>query len=280
MLETLGALATKNKRGGKYGMTGGIVRQIPVNQIYANPNQPRSVFAAENLKELSDSIKIYGVIQPVTVRKLASGDYELVSGERRVRAAIMAGLVRVPAIIMVARNIDSALVALIENVQRCDLTFLEEAAAYNRLLTEYGYTQEQLAIKLGKNQSTIANKVRLLKLPEATRIIIAENHLTERHARALLRVSDTDEQTRVLNEILKNGLNVRQTDELVDKLTDNAERSQKQPRLNGVPVIKDVRIFNNTVKKAVSMMLSSGFKTESKETEFSDRYEYHICIYK
>lgn len=280
MLETLSALATKNRKTNKYSMAGGIVRQIPVNMIYANPNQPRRIFAAENLKELSDSIRMYGVIQPITVRKLSNGNYELISGERRVRAAIMAGLIKVPAIIMVARNIDSALVALIENVQRCDLTFLEEAAAYHRLLSEYGYTQEQLAIKLGKNQSTIANKVRLLKLPEATRIIISENHLTERHARALLRISDIDEQTRVLNEVLQKGLNVRQTDELVEKITSASSEPQKLPKASGIPVIKDVRIFNNTVKKAVGMMLSCGFKTESRETEFSDRYEYHICIYK
>ena len=280
MLETMGIYSTKNKRSGRFNTSGGIVRQIPVKQIFANPNQPRQIFTPDNLKELADSIRIYGVIQPITVRKLASGDYELISGERRVRAAAMAGLSKVPAIVMVARNIDSALVALIENVQRCDLTFLEEAHAYYRLITEFGYTQEQLAIKLGKNQSTVANKVRLLKLPEAVRITISDYHLTERHARALLRISDAEMQSKVLNEILEKGLNVRQTDDLVDKVTSGKEQPAQQKGRMRVSVIKDVRIFNNTVKKAVGMMLSCGIKTESKQKEYEDRYEYHICIYK
>lgn len=280
MLETISMYAMRNRRGGRFNLSGGSVKQIPIKQIVANPNQPRRVFGAEGLKELSNSIKIYGVIQPITVRKLSSGDYELVSGERRVRASIMAGLIRIPAIVVAVGNMDSALVALIENVQRCDLSFMEEAAAYNRLLSEFGYTQEQLAIKLGKNQSTIANKVRLLKLPEAVRMIIAENHLTERHARALLRISDADMQMKVLNEILEKCLNVKQTDDLVDKILCGTSASPKMQKGICVPVVKDVRIFNNTVKKAVSMIKQSGVKTESKELEFPDRFEYHICIYK
>ncbi len=280
MLETIGMYAMRNKRGTSFNVTGGNVKQIPIKQIVANPNQPRRVFGAEGLKELSDSIKVYGVIQPITVRKLPSGDYELVSGERRVRASIMAGLVRIPAIVVAVGNMDSALVALIENVQRCDLSFMEEATAYHRLLSEFGYTQEQLAIKLGKNQSTIANKVRLLKLPEAVRIIICENHLTERHARALLRISDVDMQMKVVNEILEKCLNVKQTDDLVDKILCGTPSVSKTQKNTGLPLVKDVRIFNNTVKKAVTMMKQSGVKTESKEMEFPDRFEYHICIYK
>lgn len=280
MLDTIGIRAMKNKRNGKFHVSGGSVKQIPIKMIVSNPNQPRRIFGAENLKELSDSIKVYGVIQPITVRKLSNGNFELISGERRVRASIMAGLMRIPAIVVAVGNIDSALVALIENVQRCDLSFLEEAAAYHRLLSEFGYTQEQLAIKLGKNQSTIANKVRLLKLPEAIRIIISENHLTERHARALLRISDIDMQMKIVTEILEKCLNVKQTDDLIDKILNGTPTASKPQKPCVVPVIKDVRIFNNTVKKAVTMMKQSGVKTESKETEYSDRYEYHICIYK
>ena len=278
MLDTIGINIMKNKRNGKFHVANGNVKQIPLKMIVSNPNQPRRIFGQETLKELSDSIKVYGVIQPITVRKLSNGYFELISGERRVRASIMAGLLRIPAIIVAVGNIDSALVALIENVQRCDLSFLEEATAYNRLLLEFGYTQEQLAIKLGKNQSTIANKVRLLKLPEAIRIIIAENHLTERHARALLRISDEEMQMKVLTEILEKCLNVKQTDDLINKILNGSFVASKPKAI--IPVIKDIRIFNNTMKKAVTMMNQSGVKTESEEYEYPDRFEYHISIYK
>jgi len=280
MLDKIGINIMKNRRNSKFNVANSNVKQIPIKMITANPNQPRRIFGVENLKELSDSIKVYGVIQPITVRKLSNGNFELISGERRVRASIMAGLLRIPAIVVAVGNIDSALVALIENVQRCDLSFLEEATAYNRLLTEYGYTQEQLAIKLGKNQSTIANKVRLLKLPEAIRIMIAENHLTERHARALLRLGDSDMQMKVLTEILEKCLNVKQTDDLIDKILNGTTKQNNTVSQNVVPVIKDIRIFNNTVKKAVVMMKQNGVKTESREKEFPDRYEYHIKIFK
>lgn len=280
MLDKIGINIMKNRRNSKFNVANSNVKQIPIKMITANPNQPRRIFGVENLKELSDSIKVYGVIQPITVRKLSNGNFELISGERRVRASIMAGLLRIPAIVVAVGNIDSALVALIENVQRCDLSFLEEATAYNRLLTEYGYTQEQLAIKLGKNQSTIANKVRLLKLPEAIRIMIAENHLTERHARALLRLGDSDMQMKVLTEILEKCLNVKQTDDLIDKILNGTTKQNNTVSQNVIPVIKDIRIFNNTVKKAVVMMKQNGVKTESREKEFPDRYEYHIKIFK
>ena len=280
MLDKIGINIMKNRRNSKFNVANSNVKQIPIKMITANPNQPRRIFGVENLKELSDSIKVYGVIQPITVRKLSNGNFELISGERRVRASIMAGLLRIPAIVVAVGNIDSALVALIENVQRCDLSFLEEATAYNRLLTEYGYTQEQLAIKLGKNQSTIANKVRLLKLPEAIRIMIAENHLTERHARALLRLGDSDMQMKVLTEILEKCLNVKQTDDLIDKILNGTTKQNNTVSQNVVPVIKDIRIFNNTVKKAVVIMKQNGVKTESREKEFPDRYEYHIKIFK
>lgn len=280
MLDKIGINIMKNRRNSKFNVANSNVKQIPIKMITANPNQPRRIFGVENLKELSDSIKVYGVIQPITVRKLSNGNFELISGERRVRASIMAGLLRIPAIVVAVGNIDSALVALIENVQRCDLSFLEEATAYNRLLTEYGYTQEQLAIKLGKNQSTIANKVRLLKLPEAIRIMIAENHLTERHARALLRLGDSDMQMKVLTEILEKCLNVKQTDDLIDKIINGTSKQSQNLKQNIVPIVKDVRIFNNTVKKAVVMMNQNGVKAETKEKEFPDRYEYHIKIFK
>lgn len=254
------------------------VVQIPIKAIKPNPNQPRRYFSSDNLKELSESIRIYGVIQPITVRKLGNGLYELISGERRLRASVIAGLMRVPAIVVGMSNIDSALVALIENVQRCDLSFLEEANAYYKLLNDFGYTQEQLAIKLGKNQSTIANKVRLLKLPQAVRTIIDEHGLTERHARALLRLPDADSQFRALDIILDKTLNVKQTDDLIEKMI--GDDSFGKIKKNHTPRVKDVRIFSNTIKKAVEIMNRNGKNCVSKEQEYDDRFEYNIKIYK
>ena len=270
--------ARMRKYNPRFNISGGAVKQIPIKSISPNPNQPRRIFGNDNLKELADSIKMYGVIQPVTVRKTGDGSYELVSGERRLRASAMAGLIRIPAIIAGINHTDSALVALIENVQRCDLTFLEEADAYNRLLTEFGYTQEQLAIKLGKNQSTIANKVRLLKLPEAVRYMIADNRLTERHARALLRLPDCDMQLKAIAIILEKCMNVKQTDELIDNMV--AEKPSAKKGTMKQPAVKDVRIFNNTIKKAVAIMKDNGIRADAKEKEFDDRFEYNIKIYK
>ena len=264
----------------RFNISNGAVKQIPIKVIKPNPNQPRRIFGNDNLKELADSIKMYGVIQPITVRKTGDGTYELISGERRLRASAMAGLIRIPAIITGINNIDSALVALIENVQRCDLTFLEEAEAYSRLLGEFNYTQEQLAIKLGKNQSTIANKVRLLKLPEAVRYMIADNRLTERHARALLRLPDCDMQLKAIAIILEKCLNVKQTDELIDNMTEDKPATKTASKSQVQPNVKDVRIFNNTIKKAVAIMKDNGIKADAKEKEYEDRFEYNIRIYK
>lgn len=256
----------------------GTVVQLPIKAIKPNPNQPRKYFSSDDLKELSESIRLYGVIQPITVRRLGGDQYELVSGERRLRAAILAGLLRIPSIVVGMSDIDSALVALIENVQRCDLGFLEEAEAYNKLLNDFGYTQEQLAIKLGKNQSTIANKVRLLKLPNVIREILIENNLTERHARALLRLDSTERQIKALHNIVNKSLNVKQTDELVDKML-SSDNPRKKLTVFSQPT-QDVRVFSNTIKKAVSVMKSNGIHSVSDELEFDDRYEYHIKIYK
>ncbi len=279
-MEILTAISRKNNNFVPRKLNTGTssVVQIPIKAIKPNPNQPRRYFSSDNLKELSESIRIYGVIQPITVRKLGNGLYELISGERRLRASVISGLMRVPAIVVGMSNIDSALVALIENVQRCDLSFLEEANAYYKLLNDFGYTQEQLAIKLGKNQSTIANKVRLLKLPQAVRTIIDEHGLTERHARALLRLPDADSQFRALDIILDKTLNVKQTDDLIEKMI--SDDSFGKIKKNHTPRVKDVRIFSNTIKKAVEIMNRNGKNCVSKEQEYDDRFEYNIKIYK
>ena len=276
-MEILTALKQKSQVRRVHG-TSGAVHKLPIKSIRPNPNQPRKFFSPDNLRSLAESIRIHGVIQPITVRRIGGEEYELVSGERRLRASILAGMHRIPAIISGITETDSALVALIENVQRCDLTYLEEAQAYHKLLTKYNYTQEQLAIKLGKNQSTIANKVRLLKLPSVIRDILTENNLTERHARAILRLKTSEEQIKALNQIVNKGLNVKQTDELIDKIL-GCDQPRKKP-MPLCPRTNDVRIFSNTIKKAVTIMNDNGIYSISDEREFDDRYEYNIKIYK
>ena len=279
-MEILTTLKKKTQRSNtqrRFNTGTSAVVQLPIKSIRPNPHQPRKPFSPDDLKELSESIRLYGVIQPITVRRLGGDLYELISGERRLRAAILAGLLRVPSIIVGMSDIDSALVALIENVQRCDLSYLEEAEAYSKLLNNFGYTQEQLAIKLGKNQSTIANKVRLLKLPRVIRDILTENNLTERHARALLRLDCTDLQIKALHSIVNKSLNVKQTDELIDKML--AGNEDKKLTSFSTPT-QDARIFSNTIKKAVSIMRGNGIHSVSDEIEYDDRYEYHIKIYK
>lgn len=254
------------------------VIQVPVHSVRPNPHQPRKIFDAGSLDELSSSIRQYGVLQPISVRRLPGGQYELIAGERRLRAAMKAGLTRVPAIPVDMCDDDSAVVALIENVQRQDLSFMEEAEAYNLLLTKHGFTQEELAVKIGKNQSTVANKLRLLKLPPAVKKIIADYQLTERHARALLRLPDEAAQLSILKLICAQGLNVKETDALIERtLQENAQQAISN-RPKRVRVLKDVRIFLNTIRHAVSVMRESGINAVSSQKEYDSYVEYTIKI--
>ena len=177
------------------------VCQIPIHAIMPNPYQPRRSFDSESLEGLTESIKKYGVLQPITVRRLFSGEYELVAGERRLRASALAGMLKIPAIIANLNDSDSAVVALVENIQRENLSFMEEAEAYRNLLYQHGLTQEELALSIGKTQSSVANKIRLLKLSKLIREIIKDHRLSERHARALLRLKTEEEQLKALEKI-------------------------------------------------------------------------------
>lgn len=254
------------------------IAQIPVDKILPNPFQPRKNFDGPALEEMSQSIKQYGILQPITVRKVSPTLYELVAGERRLRAAKHAGLEKIPAIVVEMSDSDSAAVALVENLQRQDLSFMEEAEAYSALIAIHGFTQEQIAAKLGKNQSTIANKLRLLRLPESVKSALVEHNLTERHARALLRISDEDKQLEALKKICDNSYNVSETDAYIDKLLE----AKKEPELKAIPkrtgIMKDVRIFMNTINRAVSVMIESGISAVSQQTEYNDYYEYVIKI--
>jgi len=255
------------------------VIQIPINRVKPNPYQPRRSFDAESIAELASSIKKYGVLQPITVRQLTEGVYELIAGERRLRACLMAGLLKVPAIVTNFSDNDSAVVALIENIQRENLSFMEEAEAFRNLLHNHGYTQEELARQIGKTQSAVANKVRLLKLPAVVREIVKDNCLTERHARALLRLDSCDRQLKALEKITDQNLNVAQTEELIEEmLTKKITKKSETNTLSHKKNIKDVRIFVNTVRHAVDVMKKNGIDAISTENEYENYYEYIIHI--
>jgi ParB family chromosome partitioning protein len=205
--------------------------------------------------------------------------YELVSGERRLKASKMAGLCEIPAIIVDIDDNDSAIIALIENLQREDLTYLEVAEAYNNLIKDHGFTQEALALRLGKNQSTIANKIRLLKLSPLIKKILFDNELTERHARALLKLHDEQLQLKVLKIICERGLNVKKTEELVEKaIIKFSERYDKNSR--PAKGMKDVRIFVNTIKQALDLVKRSGVRAKAAQVNKGNYYEFIIRIAK
>jgi ParB family chromosome partitioning protein len=253
---------------------------IRIENIRPNPYQPRKKFERASLEELCESIKQYGIIQPINVRISGSG-YELVAGERRLRAAEMAGLREIPAIILDVSDNDSAIMALIENLQREDLTYLEEAEGYQNLLSEHNLTQEELAEKIGKSQSTIANKIRLLRLSPLIKKILIDNSLTERHARALLKLHDEQLQLKVLKKVCENGLNVKKTEELVRKTIDRytRERNENEQRKQQLTrVVKDVRIFVNTIKKAIILMKKSGVYAKAAQFDRGKYIEFIVRI--
>lgn len=210
---------------------------IPVQHIVPNPNQPRHQWKEEELESLSQSIRTSGVLQPITVRRLENGWYELIAGERRLRASKKAGLTEIPALVLLCTAEESAVYALIENIQRQDLGFFEEAEAFLQISRQQKVTQEELAHRLGKSQAYVANKLRLLKLEKEERTVIQDAHLTERHARALLRIEDSDERKKVLHTIVQKQLTVRETEELVERAL--APKKAKQ-KTRGI--VKDVHL--------------------------------------
>jgi ParB family chromosome partitioning protein len=247
---------------------------IPIESIAPNPAQPRRTFDPSELASLADSIRLNGVLQPLTVRKTECG-YELIAGERRLRASKLAGLDFVPCIVLDASARDSALLAVMENLQRQNLTFFEEARAYQSLIVDWEITQEQAAERLGKAQSTIANKLRLLKLDQDEQEMILAGALTERHARSLLRVESKDVRKKVLENVLSHSLNVNQTEELVDKLL-NQKKKKKIPTI----LIKDIRIFFNTVDKAIDIMKNAGVEVRGVKVDHGEYIEYVVTIAK
>lgn len=250
--------------------------EISTDLIIPNENQPRKYFNEETIDELSESIKVYGIIQPLSVRALNDGKYELVAGERRLRAAKKAGLIMVPAIVVDIDTKDSAAIALLENIQREDLNFMEEAEAYQNLISEYNYTQEQLASIIGKKQSTIANKMRILKLDSSLRELLLENYLTERHARALLKLPNVELQKKILNVVIKKKLNVKDTELLINKeilkLNSKDLASDGKKRIKG---IFSSKVYVNTVKQVFDKF---GINASYKTKELEDKIQVTITI--
>jgi ParB family chromosome partitioning protein len=250
------------------------VRQIPIDAIVSSPYQPRTIFDDERIEELAQTIRTHGMIQPIVVRKV--GDtYELIAGERRWRACTKLGLETIPAIIRELNDSQAASVALIENLQREGLTAIEEAVAYAQLLELHGLTQESLAQRLGKGQSTIANKLRLLHLPQGVQEALMARKVSERHARALLALPSEELQLKVLGEIVEKEMNVKQTEARI-KLLVEAQTPVKKPRK--ISFSRDIRLAVNTIRQSLDMIMQSGITCEKEEEDHEDYYQFVIRV--
>ena len=252
------------------------IQFIPHDLIKPNPQQPRVRFDYNELEGLACSIRANGLLQPINVRVLENGEFELISGERRLRAARMIGMTKIPCIVMNASDQQSALFSIIENVQRENLDFFEEAVAIERLMTEYGLSQDEIAEKLGKAPSTLSNKLRLLRLPEEIRDKISYAGLSERHARALLTLPDNNTRKRVLDIVIERHLTVAETERLIQ----DVHRRRKGPRKPQTKAYKDMRIFLNTLNHAVDIIRKAGIEADTAKSETDEYFEYVIRISK
>lgn len=255
------------------------IKQIPVEEIVPNPYQPRTVFDDEKIDELCQTIRTHGLIQPIVVR-VRDGRYELIAGERRLRATRKLGMERIPAIVKEFNDSQTASIALIENLQREGLTAIEEAVAYQKLIDLHNLTQESLAQRLGKGQSTIANKLRLLHLPREIQDALLSRQVTERHARALIPLKDPELQNKVLLEILEREWNVKQTEVRVKQLLELAEnpKSEKDAKPRWKAFSRDTRIAINTVRQSIDMVIQTGLPVETAEEDHDEFYQFTIRI--
>lgn len=240
------------------------VVKVPIDKIRPNPYQPRKTFDEDALEELCASIRKYGVLQPLLVSEDDNGAYMLIAGERRLRASHMAELKEVPVIISEYTDQQIAEIALIENLQREDLHYLEEAEGYEQLLDKFSLTQENVAARVGKKQSTVANKLRLLRLSSSVRAKLVAKKLSERHARALLKIHEDAKREEALDTIIEKGYNVRQTEEYIRRLVEDKGKRKR------VFIVSDVRIFVNTVKKIASDILDAGIPATFQQTVEND----------
>ncbi|MEH7439304.1 nucleoid occlusion protein [Neobacillus drentensis] len=251
------------------------IRKIPINQIVANRFQPRTVFDEDKIEELSRTIHIHGIIQPIVVREFDIDRFEIIAGERRWRAMKKLGWAEAPAIVKNLSDTETASVALIENLQREELSPIEEAIAYGKLLELHNLTQEALAQRLGKGQSTVANKLRLLKLPQPVQEALLNKIITERHARALIPLKDPEKQVMLLAEVIEKNFNVKQTEERVVRML---EQKNEKPKPKRKAFSKDMRIAVNTIRQSLSMVTDSGINLDAEEEEFDEFYQFTIRI--
>ena len=243
----------------------GRILYLPIRQIRPNPSQPRKIFDPEGLRELAASIEQYGILQPLTVRR-RMGEYELVAGERRLRAAKLAGCTEVPCILLTVDAEQSGMVALVENLQRRDLDYIEEAEGLSRLMHLYGLNQEQAALRVGKSQSAVANKLRLLRLGAKVLEQLRQNHLSERHARALLKLQTEEERLEVLDAVVKQQLNVAKTEAYIDAYLEK-QRAQEPKRGLRKLIVRDVRLFLNSVNHSLELVRGAGLEVQSRQEE-------------
>lgn len=251
----------------------GQIALISAEKIFPNPCQPRTTFSYDELRELASSIHENGLLQPLTVRPFADGTYELVCGERRLRACRLAGIEKIPCVITEMSDEQSAVFALLENIQRSDLNFFEEAAALQKLQCFYGLSQEEIAARLGKSQSFLSNKLRLLRLSEDIRADILAAGLSERHARALLRLSG-DKRRDALELIRSQQLTVAETGKLVDRMLNTLPERRKEP----ISAFRDLTVFINTLNHAVDTMRKAGIAANSAKSETQEYIEYVVRI--
>ncbi len=244
----------------------GKVLSLPIDAISPNPNQPRKIFSQDSLQELADSIQALGILQPLSVRSLGER-WELIAGERRLRAAQLAGFTHVPCIVVPVNEEYSSLLALVENLQRRDLDFLEEALALTRLIEEFSLSQEECARRIGKSQSAVANKLRLLRLPPDVLTLLRDNGFTERHARALLRLPNSSCQQQAAQWISDHNLTVAKTEEYVEHLLALENHPVKR---RPTFILKDVRLFLNTIDRGLSMMRSAGVNAQLGREDTND----------
>ena len=261
----------------------GSTRLVEVNvaSIHPNPYQPRATFDEESIAELAQSIQQVGLLQPLLVRKVDDG-YELVAGERRLRAVTSLGMEKVACIVQQdIEDESSAMMALIENLQREDLHYLEEAQCYQKLLETYGLTQEELANRLGKSQSSIANKLRLLKLSDEVKAAMTEKRLSERHARALLKLTDDKQRLDAVERIAEKGLSVKETEQMVEKTLNKAydeKQDGAKPRPKLMRIVRDYRLFMNTINQAVNQLRESGMTVEVEQSDRADGVDIKISV--
>jgi len=254
------------------------VLKIPLKSIVPNRFQPRTVFDESKIDELARTIHTHGVIQPIVVRKIEDNLYEIIAGERRYRAMTKLEWELVPAIVRNLSDKETASVALIENLQREELTAIEEALAYQKLLELHELTQEALAQRLGKGQSTVANKIRLLKLPQTIQNGILKREISERHARALMPIKDEEKQIALFHEAIEQHYNVKQLEKKVDELLNPPEAEAKKEKPKRKTVSLDVRIALNTLRQSFAMVAKTGIKMETEEEELEDYYQITLKI--